>query len=154
MSRRIFPTLVLLLTLPCAVAGESAEDRFGLFTHCGSLDLLVDDLDEETIAIGLSVEGIHVAMEKRLRSKGFHDKEADPYLYVRVIVFEDAYSADVEFYKRLFDPDSESVDWAATWYTGSIGTHGSDPDYIMSDLSELMDEFLAEYLRVNKPACK
>ena len=33
------------------------------------------------------------------------------------------------------------------------GTHSENPDFILSGVSELMDEFIADYLRVNAEAC-
>ena len=42
---------------------------------------------------------------------------------------------------------------ATTWVRGSAGTHGGDAGYIRSGVSEYMDTFLLEYLRVNEEAC-
>ena len=34
-----------------------------------------------------------------------------------------------------------------------FGAHGQNANFIVSSLSELLDKFLAEYLRVNEAAC-
>ena len=46
-----------------------------------------------------------------------------------------------------------TVKAAETWTAGSVGTHGSKADDIVSKLSELLDKFLTNYLRVNEAAC-
>ena len=40
------------------------------------------------------------------------------------------------------------------WETGSYGTHGGDADYILQAVSERLDRFILEYLRVNETACR
>ena len=35
----------------------------------------------------------------------------------------------------------------------STGTHGGDDGFIVQSVSELLDTFLVEYLRVNDEAC-
>ena len=42
---------------------------------------------------------------------------------------------------------------ADTWKRGGAGTHGGDAGFIMQSLSEKIDEFVLEYLRVNEEAC-
>ena len=37
---------------------------------------------------------------------------------------------------------------------GSFGTHGGDADYIMQGLSENLDAFIGDYLRVTAEACE
>ncbi len=43
----------------------------------------------------------------------------------------------------------------ATWGRSTFGDHRSREslDFMISPLAEFMDEFLAEYLRVNESAC-
>ena len=43
--------------------------------------------------------------------------------------------------------------FAQTWRTGEIGTHGRDAGYILQGISEHLDKFIVEYLRVNEGAC-
>ncbi len=42
---------------------------------------------------------------------------------------------------------------AATWETGSLGTHGGDAGFILQAVAEHTDKFVNEYLRVNDEAC-
>ena len=54
----------------------------------------------------------------------------------------------------VFDSSSGTNNAAATWSIGGIGTHGGDAGYILSGLSQFMDDFLLAFLRVNEDACK
>ena len=60
----------------------------------------------------------------------------------------------VEFHKHFFDLASESPGMAVTWMSGRVGTHGGNAGYFLSGVSEHMDEFLVDYLRVNEEACE
>ena len=46
---------------------------------------------------------------------------------------------------RLYD--------ATTWHIGAAGTHSGDARFILQGLSEALDRFILEYLRVNEDAC-
>ena len=75
------------------------------------------------------------------------------YLYLNVIVAGRAFSTSLDYKKTLIDPVSVEGGFATTWHTGSAGTHGGDAAYIVSNVSEHLDQFLTEYLRVNEAAC-
>ena len=78
---------------------------------------------------------------------------ASTYLYVRVGVVGRAFSTEVSFKKSLYDAVSDRHGFAATWDTGSDGTHGGDAGYILQFVSEGLDRFVLEYLCVNEAAC-
>ena len=62
----------------------------------------------------------------------------------------------VRLHKYLRD-DLNEIDnrWlSVTWSSGSFGTHGGSASYVISVLSEHMDTFIDEYLRVNEDACE
>ena len=59
----------------------------------------------------------------------------------------------LEFNKRVSDSLSGESFFTGTWNSGVTGTHGRDADYILQGLSELLDRFVLEYLRVNEAAC-
>ena len=63
------------------------------------------------------------------------------------------FSIDPSFYKPFHDPVADAWGFAATWSTGFTGTHGSRADFVVSSVSQIMDGFLDEYLRVNEAAC-
>ena len=46
------------------------------------------------------------------------------------------------------------LEWGSyTWESLGFGTHGGDAGFIMQGLSEDLDKFVLEYLRVNENYC-
>ena len=173
--RSVLVAGVAVATLTTAAA-QSPEltiaeyvDRFELFNECRSMDLLVEELDgvegldSDAAAIGLTEDRIRTLTESRLRAARLYGGDSllplDYVLYVRigVLVSENrrggAYSIDVNFRKLLHDPVADDIGMATTWRADSYGTHGGDSGFILQSLSEHLDRFILEYLRVNEPAC-
>ena len=162
---------VSLLTAGCLLVGDGlaqeppgfpippSRDAFDLWNKCEPIDLIVEELDDEAAAIDLTTERIQTLAESRLRAARLYDAEALPYLYVRVgvLVSENrrsgAYTVEVVFKKYLRDGVSEQNGFAATWNTGSYGTHSGNAGFILQSMSEHLDRFVLEYLRVNEVAC-
>ena len=94
-----------------------------------------------------------------MRAARLYDAEAEPYLYVRVGVLlaenrrTGAYSIEVSYNKLLFDPRLVESNLAETWDLGSYGMHGADANYVLQSLSEHLDGFILEYLRINEDSC-
>ena len=89
-----------------------------------------------------------------MRAARLYDAEAaDHYLYVNVNVARRAFSIGVGYRKWLHDEALGIGGRAETWNTGSAGTHGGGASFILQDVSEHMDRFVVEYLRVNESAC-
>ena len=154
----------LLFTLALALAvwpghataqDVSGFDRFKLFNECGPMDLLVADYkdDADWADIGLTVDRIQTMAESRLRAARLYDAPALPYLYVDVNAAGRSYSLSVEYKKVVYDRVSDETNYATTWSAGSTGTHGGDAGFILQGLSEDLDRFILEYLRVNEDAC-
>ena len=59
----------------------------------------------------------------------------------------------MSFNKSLLDGVWELDGFASTWDIGSFGTHGGNAGYILQSVSEHLDRFVLEYLRVNEAAC-
>ena len=119
------------------------------------MELVVEVLSEDAADIGLTEARIQTIAEARLRSARLY---ADfmpllPYLYIRVSVVGRAFSYEVTFVKSLYDPATDTQGLADTWEVGVTGTHGGDAGYVLQALSESLDTFLVEYLRVNEAAC-
>lgn len=157
--RRRTMILILALTLPVAALGRSAEDRlarFQLYNGCQPFELLVEDYssDEDYREIGLTGQAIQNLAESRLRAARLYtDTDSPQNLYININVVGRAFGIDLDFRKIVYDPASDSRYYAASWSTGSTGTHGNDSGYILSNLSKHMDEFMVEYLRANEDAC-
>ena len=152
-------TLLLVPAIgPAALGqdGSAASARFNPFNDCKPIRLYLGDLGAGAKALGLSKDRMRVAIESRLRSAQLYDSEAGTYLYVVIRAVGDGFEIDLGFAKYLYDPKTSSSGYEITWIRGGIGTVGADGqggDYVISRLSETMDDFLVWYLRVNEQAC-
>ena len=116
--------------------------------------LLVERLSSDEADIGLTEARIQTAAEARLRSARIYDDSVrSPYLYIQVTVVGRAFNFDISFKKRLYDPVTDRRASATTWNLGGTGTHGGDAGYVLRALSEFVDTFVLDYLRVNEAAC-
>ena len=157
------------------------KERFELFSDCHPINLIIEELTDDAKKIGLTKERVQNVAESRLRSARLYKEEDilhkedgiayveavleeakalvegaylnEVYLYVTVHVVGHGVSISLEFKKRV-DDQHEHSGLAITWDARSAGTHGGDPGFIISGLSESMDKFLVEYLRVNESACE
>ena len=133
--------------------------RFPLFNECAPMRLVVEDLPGGAADIDLTEERVQTLAKNRLRAARLYNEAAHLYLYVRVgvLVSENlhagAYSVRVSFNKYLNDGALDLNGFAETWNSGSYGTHVGDAGYILQSLSEHLDKFILEYLRVNEDAC-
>ena len=138
-----------------AKAISETRKRFQLLTYCEPMFIAVESLNQHALKIGLTMESIQNVVESRIRSARLFDKQASKaYLYVNVHIVGPAYSIDVEFKKMLFDPLSLDTWPATTWHSASTGTHGGNSSYILSSISQHIDRFLVQFLRVNDEACR
>ena len=134
-------------------------DRFQLFTRCEPLDLVLENLDDDAANINLTAERMRILTESRLRAARLYDAEASMFLYVKVSVIANdprggPFLIHIGFGKLLYDIVSDTAGSAETWEDTRIGMHDGDADFILQGLSELMDSFVLEYLRVNEAACE
>lgn len=113
----------------------------------------MERLNDDAGKTGLTEARLQAAAESRLRSARLYDSDAVAYLYVNVNVVGRAFNIRLEYEKLVRDVATGKLGRAPTWNTGGIGTHGGDAGYIVSTLSEKLDQFLVEYLRVNESAC-
>ena len=133
---------LLALAMAATPAQEVTDiDRFQLFNNCDPMALVVESLHDD-------------AAESRLRGARLYTSDRSrAYLYVNVTVAGKAFSASLKYAKKMRDLATGNAGVASAWSRGITGTHGQEPDYIASGLSELLDRFLTEYLRVNESAC-
>ena len=145
----------LLLTVASASAGEVSDyDRFRLWNVCHPMGFIVEGLSDDATAIGLTMEAIEVAVRSRLRAARLYSDDAWSYLYVNVNVVSSGFGIRVEYNKSVMDLATMLERRSTTWDTGATGTHGQDPNYILSYVVQHADLFIDEYLRVNEDACK
>ena len=103
--------------------------------------------------------------ESRLRAARLYEpqKSGDrtpPFLAVEVeaMVGEttNAIAVNVEFFRLMVNPSTEGSVVVSTWRRGSYGYFGNraDPfDMVHTYLSDFVDEFIRDYLRVNEDDC-
>ena len=140
-----------------ATAQEVSDfDRFKLFNECRPMDLVVEDYDDDPDAetIGLTAARIRTLAESRLRAARLYDADAATYLYVNIHVEGSGFSLRLEYKKLVYDAVSGETRYAATFNIGGTGTHSGDAGFILQGLSEYLDGFILDYLRVNEAACK
>ena len=153
MIRRI-AVVALALTVGGAAADEDQIDCFRLWSYSSSMSLLVESLPKRAAEIGLTKEAIEVGVRSRLRAARLYDEEESQYLYITVNVVGPAFSVNVSFNRHVLVTARRLRGIGTTWQAGSTGTHGNDPSYIRTAVSELIDSFLDAYLRVNQAACQ
>jgi len=151
--KRAIAMLLLLAGVPAQAAEVGDYDRFRLWNDCLPVTLIVEGLGEEDKEIGLTEDRIRTIAESRLRAARLYTDGAlsYPYLYVRITVYANAFNIDVDLYQSVQRGGLHYP--AITWEAGITGTHGGNAGFILQSLSEYMDEFINDYLRVNEAAC-
>lgn len=59
---------------------------------------------------------------------------------------------NVEYMKAVTD-EFGTIGIPATWVTSDFDSHDGKAGFILSSVSQRLDKFLVEYLRVNEAAC-
>ena len=155
--------------------GQDYIDRRELFTGCQPVRLYAEVVDAKRTT-DLTEDRIRTMAESRLRAaRLFADEYSDVALLISVHVAGQAFSSDVslrqdvylrqgqtwpgpglQFLHEPLTPLELSGDFgsASTWQDRITGTHGGDGGYILQGVSEQLDRFVLEYLRVNEEACE
>jgi len=63
-------------------------------------------------------------------------------------------TSKVEFLKPFTDQYTNQSRHTGTWESARAGIADTNGSMVMQAVSEMMDEFINEYLRVNEPACE
>ena len=157
--------LVFSLAAPLAAQFPPGGVRFMLYNGCEPIEPLfrfsLGDRGEE---IGLTDDRIRTMAMSRLRAaRMVASPGSDPatqiiipatQIIITVAVVDLAFAYYMNFYKMLDDPQSGDSALGRTYRIAPVvGTHGNDAGYIMQLLSESLDAFIGEYLRVNEVAC-
>ena len=145
--------LAILILVSVSARADEARDRFEFWAECQPMELVVEDLNDNAATIGLTEDSIEVAVRSRLRAARLYIESSDHFLYVNVNVHPVAFSTHVSFEKWLTDSMSGESAQGSTWSISSVGTHRKDANYILGGISQYVDTFIDEYLRVNESAC-
>lgn len=148
--------LLLLLFTANVDADEDITERelFELFNGCAKM----------WVDLHLYVQGTHMVLlerqirsdiEDRLHTAGIYDRYAAPSTFaIGISVAGYSYSITIYYMKTVNDVASGISDSAVMWRSGWHGTHANNPELILNKISDLVDKFIAEYLRINKDACE
>ena len=162
MTRWSFAGAMLIVMAMRVHAEPDAHDLFALCPSNEQMFLVVEELDEDDAKGGLTEEQVRNAAESRLRGTELYDPDVlAPLLYINVNTGPPEtgsshfpfFSIRVQYKRLLYDLRQSWLGLAATWDTGSAGQ--GDSSFILSNLSQHIDLFLVEYLRVrDSKACR
>ena len=157
---------LLLVAIPLAAPlhaqslADSPWERFTLFTGCGPVGLRID-VQRDDADIGLTEERVRTMAESRLRAARMYMPYAgpgtEPLLTVAAHASGPAYTYALYFSKKLLDPRTGVSTLMTTWRDSgyrNIGIHGGEAGFIILGISESLDAFILDYLRVNEASCK
>ena len=172
MKRAVIVIAAVIAAAAAARPLEAQEDqkpRFQLFNECHPVGLGVFLKDGGGDLPELTEERVRTLAESRLRAARLFSpfsfrqlrlmtgsRISHSFLLIEVTVVGRAFSDGVFFYKAVYDPPSGISDFALTWKHGITGTHRGGEEsaaVIMNALSEQVDTFVLEYLRVNEESC-
>lgn len=136
-----------------ARADQIMRDMIELSTECGLVGLTVYVQNGQ--AAGLSKESVETAARSRLRSARLYNDspgEVGGVLRIQVLLVPErkAYTYRVWFEKQQIDKESGIHDWSPSgWEKWRVGEHAGNSNAILSGISQGLDQFLDDYLRVN-----
>ena len=161
MTRWSFACAMLIVMTTTVHAEPGTGDLFDLCPPEERMRLVIEELHEHHAKGGLTEKQVRNAAESRLRAAGLYDPDAATALYVNVNAGAPEtegghfpfFSISVEYKRLLYDFRLPWLGVATTWDTGSAGQ--GDSSFVLSYLSQHLDRFLVEYLRVrDSKACQ
>jgi len=150
-----FKRIVLFLVLSLLVCETSfLYEQYEALKNIGNKFEVKIDLSEDAKKIGLTEEKLRTVSELRLRKEGMTIVDETgleiAIVYVNVIVVGTAYHLNLLIceWVVLIRPYAK---WAlvATYMQEGSGTHGGIPEWIVSSLNKLFDEFFNDYYKAN-----
>ena len=115
---------------------------------------IVVGLGENVAKIGLTEKAVEAATRSRLRTARLYDDDrTTPWLGVFAEVAGTGFTIEIDYFKRVHDLYG-NPGYATSWSFGGAGTHGNSSVFVLGGISQYVDQFIDEYLRVNADACK
>ena len=166
----IFKKIIVFLVLNFLFFGTNflhGEDVSNLTNIGNKFIVVIENLSEDAIKTGLTNKRLRTVTELKLRREGITIEDRDikglpiedgikkllytPFFYVNVHVVGVAFHARIQVaewieLKRI--PISQGCT-AVIWSKGFTGSHGGDPEFIISGLNQIFDEFFNEYYKAN-----
>ena len=120
---------------------------------------VTDDAQELGVA---NEERLATMAESRLRAARLYSAQSGlPALGIEVVAVDgdgaNAYTARARFHRTVLNPRTEGAVVSSTWNRGMFGwfLDRSDPSSdVHASVSDFVDEFIRDYLRVNEDACE
>ena len=151
------PTLASYCRALVQPLSEGRQARFELFTGCAAVFPAVFVFGDEAEEFGLTEERVRTMAESRLRAARLYGDGLSPSaldVLIRTLDSGVAFTIAIRLGKvSLYDPASGVLGHAITWEQVTFGQHGRDASFILQNLSEMLDGFILEYLRVNEGYC-
>ena len=157
--------LAVALATPASAQDVSDLDRFSLYDDCEPMRLVIEDLSDDAAAIDLTEARIRTLVESRLRAARLFttnplvanfESPVRPrvraYLYVSVLVVQTTFASSVRYEKSVEDVASGVTRETPTW-AHLLAGNSDEGGYVVQAISEQIDKFILEYLRVNEAAC-
>ena len=162
--KKILTALAVLFILPAVLAEAEvgSGDILELCTSAEKIKLIVEDVPSDAVEIGLTTARIQNVAESRLRAARIYDSEGSDILHIQPNAIAPTFTSgqkigdgqsvaaayELGFNKLVFDFDVQEIGYAETWHEGAILL--GDADYIVQAISEAVDSFISEFLRVNE----
>lgn len=118
-----------------------------------SVTIILEQLNQDALNIGLSRDRIMSRARIRLRQLGLEQGKftTHGYLYIRATVVGSSFALELNYNREVnFEVEDNLYRRTATVYNkGVVGTHNRNPEFIISSLDGLFDQFLSDYLDAN-----
>ena len=127
-----------------------------LYANCERMDIVVEQMTDDAGEIGLQRSAIRNALEERIRAAGIYHNlgpAGRQFISAGVMVVGSAFHIELALHRYVEDAGFGISGTVTVWSTGTTGTHGRNPTYIVGSLSRLIDGFIVDYLRANELAC-
>lgn len=147
-----YKKIILLLFICIFTLKGAFFEKANVLKNLKEVDIVIEGLPEDASKIGLTKERIKTVVELCLRREGIKiikDVRA-PYIYININVLGLAFNISFELREPvtiLRIPNEFCL--ATTWDKGFTGTHGNNPEYIVSSIKLLLDKFLNDYYKAN-----
>ena len=143
----VAPFAALLVSTVGAQEVES-DDLFQLFNECEAMGVEVGHVSRDLLGLGTTDTDVRKMAENRLQVARLYAPVARTYLHLAV----SRYGTQVEYKKPVRDIVTGETRTLSTFRLAG-GVHDETAASVMLGLSDLLDDFLVKYLRVNESAC-
>ena len=158
-SRFVLWAILVVPVLPAAAQEPTAAERFQLYAGCSPVLIGYVDIQDADAELGLSEGRVETLVRSRLRGARIYysgpiTTTSDvPVLTTTVYVSGQAFHIEIGMLNRVSRTSINATGIAWTWSRHITGTHGKNPSFVLGAVSEVVDIFIDEYLRVNEAAC-